>query len=192
MRHRPDGCYYWIGHYMDHRSKKNVLFPLMHKCAGEVVLNLSSKVFAYFGPPKLLQSDNGREFVNSVIDNLVKDWPGEVTVINGRARHPQSQGLIEHGNAKVEEMLACRFSRTSSEHGQASWTAWLPEIQCKLFLVHTSICTAYMYCTCSVLICRPTKHCSTVYQKKPHPTSLCLGSHLEPQSFLVCLDMLWR
>ena len=63
MRHCPNGYYYWIGHY--------------------VVLNLSSKVFTYFGPPKLLQLDNGREFINSVIDNLVKDWLGEVTIING-------------------------------------------------------------------------------------------------------------
>ena len=85
MRHHADGCYYWIGHYMDHWSKIHVLFPLIHKCAGEVSLNLSGKVFAYFGPPKLLQLDNGREFVNSVFGNLVKDWPGEVTIINGRA-----------------------------------------------------------------------------------------------------------
>ena len=95
--------------YMDQWSKMHVLFPLMHKSASEVALNLSSKVFAYFGQPKLLQSDNGREFVNSIIDNLVKDWPGKVTIISGQALHSQSQALIEHGNAKVEEMLACPF-----------------------------------------------------------------------------------
>ena len=58
---------------------------------------------------KILQSDNGREFVNCVIHELIEDWPGEVTIISSRLRHPQSQGLIERGNAKVEEMLACQF-----------------------------------------------------------------------------------
>ena len=83
MRHRPDGPYHWIGHYMDHWSKMHVLFPLMQKCANEVALNLSTKVFAYYGLPKILQSDNGREFVNAIVHKLVEEWPGEVTVING-------------------------------------------------------------------------------------------------------------
>ena len=95
MRHRSDGLYHWIGHFMDHWSKIHVLFPLMEKSAAEVALNLSSKVFSYFGLPKILQSDNGREFVNGLVKKLVEDWPGEITIINGRARHPQSQGLVE-------------------------------------------------------------------------------------------------
>ena len=131
MRHRPDGPYHWIGHFMDHWSKLHVLFPLMHKSAVEVAVSLSSKVFAYtiYGLPKILQSDNGREFVNCVIHELIEDWPGEVTIISGCPRHPQSQGLIERGNAKVEEMLACRFH---DKKPTTAWTTWLPQIQCKL------------------------------------------------------------
>ena len=132
MRHRPDGPYNWIGHFMDHWSKLHVLFPLMQKSVTEVALQVSSKVFAYYGLPKILQSDNGREFVNSIIHKLVADWPGEVTIINGRPRHPQSQGLIERGNAKVEEMLACRFHDGDPS---SAWTSWLPQIQCKLPMV---------------------------------------------------------
>ena len=131
MQHRPDGPYHWIGHFMDHWFKMHVLFALMHKSAKEVALNLYTKVFAYFGPPKILQSDNGREFVNSTVCNLVEDWLGEVTIINGRARHPQSQGLVERGNAKVEEMLACRFNACNTDASSAPWTTWLPEVQCK-------------------------------------------------------------
>ena len=131
MRHRPDGPYHWIGHFMDHWSKMHVLFPLIEKSAAEVALNLSTKVFAYYGPPKILQSDNGREFVNGIVRKLVKDWPGEITIINGRARHPQSQGLVEQGNAKVEEMLTCCFHTSS----QNPWTSWLPEVQCLSLIV---------------------------------------------------------
>ena len=129
MRHRPDGSYHWIGHYMDHWSKIHVLFPLMHKCAEEVALSLVTKVFSYYGAPRILQSDNGREFVNAIIRKVVKEWPGEVTIVNGRARHPQSQGLVERGNAKVEQMLACRFHSEPSDN--TCWTLWLPLIQCE-------------------------------------------------------------
>ena len=130
MRHRPDGPYNWMGHYMDHWSKMHVLFSLMHKSAEEVAYNLQAKVFAYFGIPKILQSDNGREFVNVIVQKLVEDWPGEITIINGRPRHLQSQGLIEKGNSTVEAMLACKFYSET----QAIWTSWLPEIQCKFQL----------------------------------------------------------
>lgn len=60
VHQRPVGPYNWIGYFMDHWSKMHVLFSLMHKSAKEVALNLYTKVFAYFRPPKILQSDNGR------------------------------------------------------------------------------------------------------------------------------------
>ena len=39
----------------------------------------------------ILQSDNGREFVAAVIVELRFLWP-ELVLVNGRPRHPQSQG----------------------------------------------------------------------------------------------------
>ncbi|CAF2057370.1 unnamed protein product [Rotaria magnacalcarata] len=61
-------------------------------------------IFYQFGPPRILQSDNGREFVAKVILDLTKLWPG-LLIINGRPRHPQSQGLVERGNAVVQQLL---------------------------------------------------------------------------------------
>ena len=36
MRHDPDGHFKWIGHFMDHFSKYQVIFPLKNKTAQEV------------------------------------------------------------------------------------------------------------------------------------------------------------
>ena len=105
----------------------------MQKCAEEVALNLTVTVFCYFGTPRILQSDNGREFVNAIIRKVVEEWPGETTLANGRARHPQSQGLVERANSQVEWMLACRFKSVPSE--ESPWTLWLPQIQCKLYFI---------------------------------------------------------
>lgn len=133
MTQRPDRHYKWIGHYLDHWSKFHILFPLMHKSASEVAWNLESKVFSYIGLPRILQSDNGREFVNSLVAQLVKDWPEEVTIVNGRPRHPQSQGAVEKANGTVEALLAVRIHEFSGD--DAPWTSWLPFIQCRLLLV---------------------------------------------------------
>ncbi|CAF1506672.1 unnamed protein product [Didymodactylos carnosus] len=57
-----------------------------------------------FRPPKILQSDNEREFVAHVIYYLETIWT-DLIIINGRPRHPQSQGLVERGNAVVQQLL---------------------------------------------------------------------------------------
>ena len=67
---------------------------------------LEERVFAYLGPPRIFHSDNGREFVNQVLSSLVQSWGGETTLVNGRPRHSQSQGLVEVGNKHVERKLA--------------------------------------------------------------------------------------
>ncbi len=86
----PDGVYKWILHYQDHLTKYCLLRACKSKCAKEVAHWLF-QIFIDFGAPKILQSDNGREFVAEVILELKKIWPS-MLIINGRARHPQSQG----------------------------------------------------------------------------------------------------
>ena len=66
--------------------------------------------------------------MNHIIEDLVERWPGKVTIVNGRPRHPQSQGLVERGNAKVEELIACRYTICKQV---IIWSQWLPEIQCE-------------------------------------------------------------
>ena len=56
MRHSPDSEYNYIGHFMDHFSKFNVLFPLKRKTADEVSYMLLERVLAYLGPPKIFHS----------------------------------------------------------------------------------------------------------------------------------------
>ena len=81
----------------------------------EVALTLLTKVFAYYGHPKILQSNTEMEFVNSIVRKLVDDWPGEITIINGHAQQLLSQSIIERGNAKVEDMLACSLHTQGGE-----------------------------------------------------------------------------
>lgn len=99
----PDGPYKYLLHYQDHLTKFSILRPLQSKKATEVSRQLFS-IFCIFGAPELLHSDNGREFVNSVVSNMVKSWPG-CTQIHGRPRYPQSQGSVERANGDVCNML---------------------------------------------------------------------------------------
>jgi len=55
--------------YQDHNTKFVLLHPLESKLAIEVANKLLT-IFLTFGAPKIPQSDDGREFVNSIINEL--------------------------------------------------------------------------------------------------------------------------
>ena len=75
LRKLPDSDYQYIGHCVDHFTKYHILFAMKTKQAAEVASNLVNKVFAYFGLPIILHSDNGKEFVADIIVKVVEKWP---------------------------------------------------------------------------------------------------------------------
>ena len=52
-------------------------------------------------PPKFLQTDNGTEFINEVVNSLCKSL--DVRMIHGRPYHPESQGQVENLNKRVKK-----------------------------------------------------------------------------------------
>ncbi|XP_029348381.1 KRAB-A domain-containing protein 2-like, partial [Acyrthosiphon pisum] len=119
----PDGKFKWILNYQDHATKFVILRPLESKRATEVANELLS-ILLTFGAPKILQSDNGREFVNSVINELKDLWP-ECVIVHGRPRHPQSQGSIERSNQDIEHMLRTWMADNKSK----KWSVGLNFVQ---------------------------------------------------------------
>ena len=81
------------------RPLHQIQLGLQQKAAG----NLNS-IFCSLGPVKILQSDNSREFIVKVINEIANMWPGLV-IIYGRAKHPQSQGCIKQGNGDLQVKL---------------------------------------------------------------------------------------
>ena len=96
----PSGTYKWLLNYQDHLTKFVVLKPLKSKTSEEVAYNLLD-IFTLIGAPSILQSDNGKEFVNKIIENLKLMWP-ELQIVHGKPRHSQSQGSVERANQDVE------------------------------------------------------------------------------------------
>ena len=115
MTSRPDGEKKWILHMRDHFSKFSWTHALESKRAVEVAEALL-KTFCLFGCPKILQSDNGKEFTAAVIHDLSKLWPG-MTIIHGRPRHPQSQGCVERANGDLQ----LKLGKWLEEHPDCGW-----------------------------------------------------------------------
>lgn len=95
----------YILNYQDHFTKFSFLRGLKDKKA-QTILNTLKDIFLTIGAPKILQTDNGGEFVNDLLDKyLATCWPGLVR-IKGAPYHPQSQGSVERANGDVKRMLA--------------------------------------------------------------------------------------
>ena len=94
-------------------------------------LNLQNNVCAIVGVPRILQSDNG-QFVNQIVESVVKGWPGEVVIVNGHPRNPKCQGLIEQGNNMAEKLLGVRLHECDGGD-YPPWSEWLPFIQCECY-----------------------------------------------------------
>lgn len=88
-----------------------------------------------FGAPHILQSDNGKEFRNSLVETLKTFWP-DLLIVHGRPRHPQSQGCVERANSDVQNILGSWMR----ENNSTKWASALPLIMnIKNRKYHTSI-----------------------------------------------------
>jgi hypothetical protein len=131
MSHEPDGEYNRIAHWMDHYKKLHVLWEQKQKTGAEVRTGLRFRVFAYFGLPKKLQTDNGLEFRNKTVRAEIDNWIGDCKLRFGRPRHPQTQGLVEQGNSSVTSQLI-RMKLQSPHPSTFSWVEALPKVMFNL------------------------------------------------------------
>ena len=100
---QADGENKWIFVYQDHLTKFVQLRPVTSKRAPEIAYQLLD-VLSIFDIPNILQSDNGREFVNSIIDEHRSMWEG-LKIVHGKPRNSQSQGSVERANRGIGDML---------------------------------------------------------------------------------------
>jgi hypothetical protein len=98
-----DGSYQWILHYQDHHDKMSYLCAMEDRKPKTVAFHLLP-LFLQQGAPLIHLSDNGREFVAKVIEELLKIWK-DCKIVHGSLHHPQSQGSVERAKADIETMV---------------------------------------------------------------------------------------
>ena len=119
LQTQPDGEFKFILNYQDHLTKFLVLRPLKTKRAAEVSCH---GYFCLLGSPHIRQSDNGREFANNVVKELLDMWP-ECKLVQGKPR-PKPK---PRANKDMEDILACWMR----ENNSAKWSDGLRFVQYK-------------------------------------------------------------
>ncbi|XP_026811263.1 KRAB-A domain-containing protein 2-like [Rhopalosiphum maidis] len=123
MHTQGDGEFWLIMVYQDHLTKFVQLRPLKTKRAEEVAKHLID-IFCIFGAPMILQSDNDREFVNKIIEDLKEMWD-TLKIVHRKPRHTQSQGSVERANQDIQNMLITWMKKNNCK----SWSEGLRFVQ---------------------------------------------------------------
>ena len=79
------------------------------------------------GIPKIYQSDNGLEFINKLIKQLMKLYGIDQRLIT--AYNPRADGLVERKNKEVGRILKKHLKGAMDQ-----WHTWLPIMQLSLNL----------------------------------------------------------
>ena len=86
-----------------------------------------------------------------MIKEILNDWPGQVQLVSGRPRHPQSQGVVEQAHYTLERMLSAKVAEQKS--CKPPWSMWLPHIVCEyvffmlqffLYSIHMQSCLLFL------------------------------------------------
>jgi len=106
-------------------TKYKLLLPLPDKTASTIAKTLWQRVFTVFPVPKILQSDNGTEFVNSVLDQLT-----HVLGIDKRritAYNPRANGSAENTVKSAVHVL-----KKLVQDDWSHWDDYIPLVQLTL------------------------------------------------------------
>ena len=82
---------------------KFAMGELLENKTMETVSNIIESIFLREGPPKILHTDNGSEFVNSLMIELCKNY--KILHLKGTPYTLRVQGQIERFNKTLKEMI---------------------------------------------------------------------------------------
>ena len=127
LNHTPKGNLYILV-VTDYLTRFTELMPQKTKTAYETASNLLNFIHRY-GAPEVILSDNGNEFENKLLKELLKFYyTQKVSII---PYHPQGNGVAERVNRQIIEMI-----RLSLPHEDENWDDHIPHIQ---YLINTRI-----------------------------------------------------
>ncbi|KAG0439073.1 putative uncharacterized transposon-derived protein F54H12.3 [Dictyocoela muelleri] len=116
---------------IDVYSKYSIVEKLKYKNADTVCEHLK-KIFYQFGPPAILQSDNGKEFRNSSMERLCEEFKVIKKFSRTRPRHPQSQGQVE----RLNQTLTRSIQKNIYKNNNNRWIDILDKI---VYIYNTTI-----------------------------------------------------
>ena len=119
-----------MGHFYDYHTKYNILFPLKQTDANYVADQLCQYCFSHFGLPRILYTNNSREFTDDLISAVMKQWSTDSVICSG---NPNKKSSVEEMQSRQRTIMALLETMKAKDKVIGSkWPSLLPGIQCVL------------------------------------------------------------
>lgn len=119
---RTNQGYKWIFSCIDLFTKYAMAIPLKSKEGEETIRDGLRVAFGAMGVPKIVQSDNGPEFKNAFMTELLNEE--DFKFITSEAYRPQSQGQVERFNRTIKSWLQMMMTK----NGDRRWKVHLDDV----------------------------------------------------------------
>ena len=123
----PDRCHEFLIVFVDCFAKYTILIPSSNHTASTVNEALMRHVIPYFGTPRRLLSDRGREFISSIWTKLLRSL-GIQQVLTS-PYHPEGNAINERIHCTLNNMLRARLLEGPSTK---AWVDKIPGIMLTL------------------------------------------------------------
>ncbi|TBU12726.1 hypothetical protein CWI38_0085p0060 [Hamiltosporidium tvaerminnensis] len=112
-----------LGRYSDQNDQYSWILNPINKTS-ELVKDSLKFLFNNFGVPVAIQSDNGREFKNALLEAFLTDI--NIEIIHKRLRTPKAKGQAERVNQTIKRWLAKKLHETDGRR----WIEHLNNVVC--------------------------------------------------------------
>ena len=109
---------------VDSATGFTILQPVLDKTSQSVSSTLLNHYIPYFGVPKVLVTDKGKENANSEIKKMTERY--NIQHIFSSTSHPQSNGMVERRQQMITQILKKTIADISE---QKNWPSKMPELQ---------------------------------------------------------------
>ena len=123
-----NNCYLLV--IQDYMTKWAEAIPIPNQTAERITKELI-KVFSHYGIPNILHLDQGRNFESTILHQTLDAFG--ITKSCTTAYHPAGDGLVEHFNRSLLQMLCAYVLH------QSDWEQYLPLV---LYAYHTAVHTS--------------------------------------------------
>jgi transposase InsO family protein len=117
----------WILVIKDHATGFIYLCALPRKQANLVACKLE-EIFGVIGYPKIMHSDNGKEFRAKIVLELLRNLNPNILSAYGQPRYPQDQGSVESMNKFVKRNIGSVLAECRLLGKNPNWTEVLGSV----------------------------------------------------------------
>ncbi len=111
----------------DHSTGLVYLAALPKKKA-EIVASELEKHFGFAGFPHILHTDNGKEFIATLVVEMMMRHNPDCFIVTGGPRTPRDQGSVENANKLVKQVLMSLSRKRRMQCSETNWMKILDQV----------------------------------------------------------------